>query len=206
MRAENTPVMALLTFAYDVRGFQFVDVPPWLWSERFDVSFTPDRDEKALEPGTPRAEMDAFFGRTRQRLQAVLRDRFGLVLRAETRTMPVYAMEVTKSGQKLTTGDAAGFPSMHAEDGRAEATSATMKMLTDLLSSLLDRPVIDETGLKGIYDFKLEWTPDLDPQSPAAGGPSIFTALTEQLGLRLESKKEPAPVYVIETVKKPGEN
>lgn len=206
LRAENTSVMSLLTFAYDVRGFQFVEVPLWVWSDHFDVSFTPDRSEKLPEPGTARSDADAFFSRTRQRLQAVLRDRFGLILRPETRTMPVYALVATRTGHKLTTGDAAVFPAMHADEGHVTAKSASIKMLTDLLSSLLDRPVIDDTGLTGIYDFKLDWTPDLDQQSPGTAGPSIFTALSEQLGLRLDSKREPAPVYVIEKIEKPHEN
>ncbi|HTA46683.1 MAG TPA: TIGR03435 family protein [Bryobacteraceae bacterium] len=214
LRAQNTPVMALLTFAYDVRGFQFVDVPSWVWNDHFDVSFTPDKSEKLPEPGTARSDMDAFFGRTRQRLQAVLRDRFGVVLRAETRTMPVYALTISKSGYKLTAGDVAVFPSVNANERQATAKSASMKMLADLLSSELDRPVVNETGLDGIYDFKLEWTPEIDPAPPAAndgpaaagGGPSIFTALSEQLGLRLESKRAPARVYVIEKIEKPSEN
>lgn len=207
LRAQNTPALALLTFAYDVREFQFADVPPWVRDETFDLSFTPDRSEKLPEQGTPRNEIDAFFSRNRQRLQAVLRDRFGLVLRAESRTMPVYALAISKSGSKLTPGDSAVFPSVHASvnaEGHVTATSASIRMLTDLLSSMLDRPVVNETGLDGIYDFKLDWTPDTNDN--AAGGPSIFTAVSEQLGLRLEGKKAPAPVYVIEKIDKPGDN
>jgi uncharacterized protein (TIGR03435 family) len=87
-----------------------------------------------------------------------------------------------------------------------------MKMLSEQLSRLLGRPVTDETGLDGPYDFKLEWTPDSvaqllpDNSVSATGGPSIFTAVTEQLGLRLESRRGPVPVYVIEKIDKPGEN
>ena len=85
-------------------------------------------------------------------------------------------------------------------------------MLIGFLSRQLDHSVIDDTGLTGQYDFKLEWTPDSSVQVPpneqatAAGGPSIFTALSEQLGLRLETRKGPVPVYVIEKIEKPGEN
>ena len=87
-----------------------------------------------------------------------------------------------------------------------------MKMLADQLSLILGRPVSNETGLDGLYNFKLEWTPDA-PAQPSPDGPvnavvgaSIFTALTEQLGLRLESRRGPVPVYVIEKIEKPGEN
>ncbi len=76
-------------------------------------------------------------------------------------------------------------------------------MLAKQLSGELRRPVHDETGLTGQYDFKLEWAPDLDA---SATGPSIFTALTDQLGLRLESKKGPVQVYVIEKIEHPSEN
>jgi uncharacterized protein (TIGR03435 family) len=85
-------------------------------------------------------------------------------------------------------------------------------MLTDFLSRQLDRTVIDDTGLSGQYDFKLEWTPDSPLHGPpneqaiANDGPSIFTALSEQLGLRLASRKGAVPVYVIEKIEKPGDN
>ena len=214
MRAQNTSVMSLLTFAWDVRAFQFADVPSWVWSDRFDVSFTPEKSEKLPEPGANRSDAEAYFSRTRQRLQAVLQDRFGLILRAEMRTMPVYALTISRNGNKLSPGDAKVFPSIHADGRQATAKSATMKMLTDLLSSQLDRPVVNETGLDGIYDFKLEWSAESNGAPPtqddgaagSAGGPSIFTALSEQLGLRLESKKAPAQVYVIEKIEKPSEN
>lgn len=79
---------------------------------------------------------------------------------------------------------------------------AYIKGLTETLSNVLGRPVTNETGLDGPYDYKLEWT----PEGSDAGGPSIFTALTEQLGLRLESKKGPVQVFVIEKIEKPSEN
>jgi uncharacterized protein (TIGR03435 family) len=86
-------------------------------------------------------------------------------------------------------------------------------MLADYLAGELGRPVANQTGLEGLYNFKLEWTRDApaqpaSPDQPAstATGPSIFTALTEQLGLRLESRRGPVPVYVIEKIEKPGEN
>jgi len=83
-------------------------------------------------------------------------------------------------------------------------------MLTMMLSQNLGRPVIDQTGLNGLYDFHLTWTPDagLSQAAPAASenGPSLFTALTDQLGLKLESKKSPVQVYVVEKIEQPKEN
>jgi uncharacterized protein (TIGR03435 family) len=212
LKAENCSVMTLLTVAYDLRAFQFVDVPSWVWSERFDVSFTPDREEKLPARDAPRAEGEGFYKRNQQRLQAVLRDRFGLVLRAELRTMPVYALTVAKGGTKLVATERQTFPEIRVGNGKVVATDATIKEVVAFLKDATSRPVIDETGLKGAYDFTMTWTPDEAPAGPPeeyrapADGPSLFTAITEQLGLRLEARKAPAAVFVIEKIEKPSEN
>ena len=146
-------------------------------------------------------------------MQAVMRDRFGLVMRVETRELPVYALVPAKGGHKLSppSSDKPG-PMLGFVGSRVTAFNAPVKMLTDFLSVQVGRPVADDTGLSGQYDFKLEWTPDApvqartDQQAAAPDGPSIFTALTEQLGLRLDSRKGPVPVYVIEKIEKPGDN
>jgi uncharacterized protein (TIGR03435 family) len=214
MRSQNTAVMMLLTFAYDVRDYQFVGVPGWVRSDRYDISFTPDKPEGAPAPGMSRQQLEGMFNRNRQRMQALLRDRFNLVLRAETRELPIYALSVAKNGPKLT--PAADPKAMHlsVSRGKISATAVDLKMLADNLAGLTGRFVANETGVGGSYDFTLEWTPDAPPQPKQPGepveaneaGPSIFTALTEQLGLKLESKKGPVPVYVIERVSKPTEN
>ncbi|HWF07573.1 MAG TPA: TIGR03435 family protein [Bryobacteraceae bacterium] len=108
--------------------------------------------------------------------------------------------------------DRKAFSDIRADNGRVIATTAAMSNLTDLLAGAVNRPVVDETGLNGTYDFTLNWTPDDPPAGPPeeyhapADGPSLFTAITEQLGLRLESKRAPAPVFVIEKIETPGEN
>lgn len=222
MRAQNVAVVMMLTFAYDVPASLLADVPDWAKSERFDVTFTPDREE-SFGPGMPPDQMEGAISRQRQRMQTVLRDRFGLVLRAESREMPIYSLTVAKGGAKLTpaAGDGAGRKMMMSP-GRINAADADMKMLTSLLSNQLGRPVVDETGLEGRFDFVMEWTPDGPMMGPAGtpvpvapGGPpsvgggdgaSIFTALTEQLGLKLESRKGPAPVLVVEKIEKPEAN
>jgi uncharacterized protein (TIGR03435 family) len=220
MSAVNVTVLSLMMFAYDVRESQFIDVPGWVKSERFDVSFTPDKPEPGIlkAPGSFRT-LQSTFDRHRQRMQAVLRDRFGLVLRSETRELPMYALVVAKGGPKLgVPEDANAGPNMRANRGEITAQSAYLKMLTDTLSMLLGRFVANATGLDGPYDFKLQWTPDPSqltgkaavPDSPPISDEdnqtSIFTALTEQLGLRLESRKGPVPVFVVEKVERPGEN
>ena len=214
IRSQNTPVMMLLTFAYDVRDYQFIGVPGWVRAERYDISFTPDKPEGAPGPGMSRQQLEGMFNRNRQRMQAVLRDRFNLVLRAETHELPIYALSIARNGMKLN--PAADPKAMHLSmsRGKITATAVDLKMLADSLSGLVGRFVANQTGLDASYDFTLEWTPDSpgppkqpgEPMEANESGPSLFTALTEQLGLRLESKKGPVPVYVIERIEKPSAN
>ncbi len=205
VRTENTSVLTLLTFAYDVRDFQFVDVPGWVSTERYDVSFTPDQPEAAaagpkMDLGTRRQ----MFERQRQRMQAVLRDRFGLVLREQEKELPYYAITLAKSGHKLTPAEGGRGPSLRTGHREMSGTSVDVEMLTDPLSNMLRRAVRNETGLKGIWDFKIDWTADID--GGEEGGFTIVTALNEQLGLKLESRKGPVKVFAIEKITKPTEN
>jgi bla regulator protein BlaR1 len=216
LRTINTSVINLLAFAYNVRDYQFVGAPGWASSEHFDVILTPDRPETAVGPDSSLKDAMASQSRNQQRLQAVLRDRFGLVVRTENRELPIYALVTAKGGPKLSIHPEGGSPAhfLGNGNGHIDANGAVMSMLTNHLSYDLGRPVIDETGLTGQYDFKLDWTPDLnptisdaaEPSNTAATGPSIFTALTDQLGLRLQSTKGPVVVYVIEKIQPPSEN
>lgn len=213
LRMQNVTAMLMLTFAYGVRNYQIAGAPGWASSDRFDVSFTPDKTEASLGPNITVSELESVMGRQKQRTQAVLRDRFGLILRAETHELPMYALIPAKGGPRLSR-PAAGDrgPLLGGNPGRITGRGVTIRMLADQLSGVLGRPVSDETGLDGPYNFDLAWTPDSPaqaaPDEPASptGGPSLFTALTEQLGLRLESRKGPVQVYVVEKIEKPGEN
>jgi uncharacterized protein (TIGR03435 family) len=140
-----------------------------------------------------------------------LRDRFGLVLRAEMHDMPIYALTIAKGGSKLATakGEKKG-PSLSTSNdptgAKMTGIGVYMSMVTPTLSSLLGRYVGNETGLDGPFDFELTWTPTEGPQNPDVAGATIFTAVTEQLGLRLEGKRGPVPVFVIEKIDKPSAN
>ena len=216
LQTENTTLMTLLGFAYHVPDYRIVGAPGWVSSERYDVTFTPDKTDVGPGPGVSLKDLDAWTDRSRQRLQAVLRDRFGLLLRASTREMPIYALTAAKGGNRLVphakNGPPVGF--YYYGPGHIEATETSLQALADHLSNDVGRPVVDETGLMGQYDFKLVWTPDSEVSlgTPPAGvsssgaGPSIFTALTEQLGLRLESTKGPVQIYAVEKVERPTEN
>jgi len=208
LRTENTNTMALLTFAFDVRDYQIIGAPGWVNADRFNIIATADQPEAMPGPNMKRDEMEASFARQRQRMQGLLLDRFNLVIKPETREMPIYSLLIAKGGAKLTEA-AEGPPNMRMQRGRLMARGMTLDNLTNALSTILGRPVANDTGLTARYDFEFEWTPDTpatDDGVPGDGPPTIFTAIREKLGLRLESKKGPGKVYVIERIEKPSEN
>ena len=147
-------------------------------------------------------------------LQALLAERFQMRVLRETKELPVYALVVGKSGPQLHEAEGAGN-GMRIGRGRVTTQAISMEPFAKNLGKLLGRTVVDRTGLEGKFAFTLEWTPDpgqpmglLGP-SPASAddsGPSIFTALQEQLGLKLEPQKGPVEILVIDHVEKPSEN
>ncbi len=211
-RSQSTAVINLLTIAYDIAEYQVIGAPAWMSSDRYDVTFTPDKAQPPPGPATSQKDRQAYNTANRQRLQAVLRDRFGLVLRVETRELPIYVLRQAKSGSRLSP-HAEGAPELigiHA--GSIVGGKVGTDILAKMLSGEFRRPVYDETGLTGKYDFKLDWTPDSDASAdtasaglntPAPG--SLFGAI-DQLGLRLESKRGPVQVYVVEKIARPAEN
>jgi uncharacterized protein (TIGR03435 family) len=152
----------------------------------------------------------------RRMMQSLLAERFKLVVHRVAKEMPVYALVVAKNGSRLQLAktDETNF---RGSRGLYDCQAVPVSMLAGQLGRTLGRPVTDETGLKGQYDFKLEWTPTPDEPPPGPEplarsvpdqtGPSIFTALQEQLGLKLESRKGQVDVLVIDSVEKvPTEN
>jgi uncharacterized protein (TIGR03435 family) len=209
---SNATAVDLILLAYQIPDYRLSGAPGWAKSERYDVTWTPAEPEIA-GTGTVNAAELARRNRQWQRLQAILRDRFGLVLRMETRELPVYALVQLEGGIKLSRTDGQPSSFLGHGPGRLTATAQRIGRLATFLSSELGRPVIDETGLDGQYDFKLEWDPtDSAPTSSSDGvsnpltGVSLVSALKEQLGLRLVSKKGPVQVYVLEKIEHPSEN
>jgi bla regulator protein blaR1 len=211
-RSKNTPVIMLLTVAYDISDYQVLSAPAWVYSDCYDVMFTPDKAQAPPGRGAALKDQRAYRSRNQQRLQAVLRDRFGLVVRVETRELPIYVLRQAKSGSRLSL-HAEGTPELiQVHAGSLVGGKVTIDILAKMLSGEFHRPVHDETGLTGEYDFKLDWTPDPDASADAApaglSSPtigSIFGAI-DQLGLRLESKRGPVQVYVVEKIERPTEN
>jgi len=212
LRARNDTAMDLLTFAYDARDYQFLGAPAWAKNDRFEIVLTPDKADVVPDGPMSREQLDGWLVRNRQRMQAVLHDRFGLVLRAETRELPLYVLTIGKGGHKLAApADPKRGINFNINNGQTiNARSSTMRMLCDALARLLGHFVRDETGLDGSFDFKMDFAriaaDPAEANSSDPARPSIFTALSEQLGLRLESKKGPVPVLVIDKLERPTEN
>jgi uncharacterized protein (TIGR03435 family) len=139
-------------------------------------------------------------------LQTLMVDRFGLRFHQEMREATVYSLGIGKGGVKLTRHDDGTGTVARTTCGHMTGRRVTAAVIATMLSRLLERDVHDDTGLPGKYDFELNWTPDAGPCSEQAGGPSIFTAVRQQLGLRLDSTKGPLEFLVIEHVEKPSGN
>jgi uncharacterized protein (TIGR03435 family) len=221
LRVSGATLKGLLASAYQVRSFQISSGPGWIDSEHFDVIGKADRSAGSEDqPGDLRQVSERQY-QTRQeqmrpKLQALLADRFQLRLHREMREQPVYVLVVSKSGTRLR--QSAEFRGLRVGGGQLIGNGATLEMLTTALAGQLGgRSVLDRTELKGAFEFKLEWTPDRgDSGPPSQGvevplaapptGPSLFTALEEQLGLRLESAKGPVEFLVIDHVERPSGN
>jgi uncharacterized protein (TIGR03435 family) len=189
-------VMQTLTWAWKVKNYQVLNAPAWLGQERFEISATLGRP--------------ASDDQVRLMMQGLLAERFKLKLHRETRETPVYALVTGKSGPKFVEAPI-GAPEegrgVNIVSGKMIARDATMPELVDVLTTNLDRPVIDQTNLTAHYDFDLTWD---QPDVPGASawtpiGPAIFTPI-QSLGLRLEAQEVSVEMLVIDSVSRPSEN
>ena len=177
--------------------------PAWLTTEYWDVA-------AKLPPNMPTSEKE-LNRKTELMLQTLLADRFRLLVHREKRDQQVYALVRAKDGLKLKPSSAGQFSAKFVS-GRYEFRNTSMEGLAEWLYSPLgsrqpaDRLVIDMTGLKGSFDFTLEWAPVSVQPDPTATGPSLFTALEEQLGLKLQPQRSAAEFLVIDHAERPSEN
>ena len=186
---KTATMVDLIHQAYGIDSDKILGGPNWLEMDRFDVI--------AKVPEDTTADAQKLM------LQSLLADRFKLVLHKDTKPLPAYALVVAKNGCKLKPVE--GGHGSRSSWGRGKATMerGSMEGLANALSRILDRPVADETGLQGVFNFTLEWTPD----GAEEAGASIFTAIQEQLGLKLEPRKVPAVYIVVDKAEKvPLEN
>jgi len=227
-------IKQIIKFAYDIKSDNRLSGgPSWINSEKYDIEA---KEEVSIAQKVQKLPFEEQANQVRLMVQALLADRFKLKVSHETKDLPVYTLVVAKGGSKLkptevpppaTDGTSApnkqfrGFRMMGP--GQLSATNIDVSFLADILSGQpeLGRNVIDQTGLKGNYDWTLKWTPEetaamfkgadgshapADAPPPDSSGPSIFTALQEQLGLKLEPRKGPVETLVIDSIEKPSEN
>jgi uncharacterized protein (TIGR03435 family) len=202
--AVQASIQGLLLYAYGVKEYQIIGIAPRdaPWMDFFDIA--------ATTPGGDTAPED----QVRQMVQELLADRFQLKLHRETRELPVYNLIVGKNGSKLKAGSADSKPGGTMTQSRQVIRMTFLnRPMSDLIRRLnfssIDRPVLDKTGLKGVYDFTLEFSPAPNAESNGGADPagaSIFTAVQEQLGLKLEPAREPTEVLVIDHVEGPSAN
>ena len=233
--ATNMSPLALIRTAYRLQGFQLVGAPSWLGTQHFDIVAKADGDlfPSNLVSNTPRPLELALRG--------LLADRFQLLVHNETRQLPIYALVVARTDGRLGSnlvrsmidcvafiaaarggasppppvGDQAPPCSARSGLGRLSGNSIALAQLAGFLAPYVDRAVVDQTDLTGVFNFDLTWTPDqpspntVRPDERAVVPPnatSIFTAVQEQLGLKLEPTRGPVDVLVIDHVEKPSED
>jgi uncharacterized protein (TIGR03435 family) len=203
--AYSVTLRELIMITYELDAQQITGGPAWVASDEYDVEAVAGEGVDIHEQG-------------QAMLAKLLADRFQLKFHREQRTIPVYALTVAKGGSKLTAAKEGGMQNAGCEhfgacSFRSEPLAHFVRWLAN---AVLDRPVVDKTGIAGTFDFTLKWTPDESQfstsglRAPAAGdnamAPPLFTAIEEQLGLKLEPEKAPAEVLVIDHVERPTEN
>jgi uncharacterized protein (TIGR03435 family) len=207
--ARNFTVEGLITLAYNLHETQLIGGPDWMKTDHFDLDVLPDHE------GLPSLEQ------ARGIVRKLLADRFALKFHEETKELSVYVLSGAKTGPKFakSSSDPSSPPGMGGPPGRMMMRNGTMAEFAMVMQGVLDRPVVDQTGLKDRYDFTLRWTPDEsqyggripppnsgDNSAAADAPPPLFTAIQEQLGLKLDAMKAPAKVMVIDSVAKPTAN
>jgi uncharacterized protein (TIGR03435 family) len=203
LSAQGVTLVQLMIIAYGVlTPDQIEGLPSWSASTQFSIDAKMDDDTVARFQKLSQADRGSA---NREMLQGMLADRFQLKAHHENRERPVYELVIAKGGVKLketAAGESGGYS---MGNGKLSGKGIQISSLTFSLSNEVGRYVVDKTGLTGKYDMDLKWTPD-DEQGSADAGPSIFTALEEQLGLKLVAAKGPVDTVVVDHIEKPSEN
>jgi uncharacterized protein (TIGR03435 family) len=188
--AENVALNFLVEQAYGVRNYQVLGGPSWINEQHYDIQASSDSATEA---------------QMRRMLQGLLADRFQLKIRRETRELPIYALVVAKNGPKikpLKPGEGKRGGIGWDRDGLF-AYQSTMEQIGHALENQLGRPVIDKTGLPGLYELRVQYDERRLTEATAdSERPSIFTAFQDQLGLRLEAQRGAIEVLVIESAQR----
>ena len=214
--AENASLKILIQYdAYGVPGPQLLGGPDWLATQKFDIDAKVDDQTAERMDKLPNEQRNLLM---HQLVQQLLEDRFKLAVHWEHKELPVYALVVEKASTGIHPAKDPDKDSRSSTNGTLTDEGVTMtdlaQQMTQILNREVGRVVIDKTGLQGKYDLTLTWSPDnhsanfsnASADNSAPLGPSIFTAVKEQLGLKLESTKAPVEVLVIDHVEAPSEN
>lgn len=206
LTAVNVSLRSLIVRAYGMKDFQ-VEGPPWLNSERFDIA--------AKFPDAFPKDRDGYNAGLRAMMQKMLADRFKLAVHQERKVLSVYGLVAAKGGIKFK--EAPEGPSNSQSRGtHYEGTSVTMAKFAEFLERRLELPVLDMSGLKGVYNLTLDWVPEPrqsaertgdSPVADSPSGPTLTVAIQEQLGLKLEMRKAPIEILVVDHAERaPTEN
>jgi len=197
---ENNTMANIICFAYSIQKSQIINAPQWFNDQPWNIEGVPDVE------GVP------SWPQYRQMLRTLLATRFGLVVHPDKRELSVYAITVAKGGPKLEKSksdpDALSDQSGHGV-GQAQYmkfTNDSMANFAETMQLMVDKPVVDQTNLSGRYDFSLLWTPDTMRATPTDTAPSLFTAVQEQLGLKMEATRAATKVLVIDAATLPTQN
>ena len=201
IHVESNTVTNIICFAYSIQKNQIINAPKWFDEQRWDIDGVPDVEGKPS------------WAQYKRMLQKLLAARFGLQMHQDKRELPVYVLTVAKNGPKLekTKSDPGA---LNNASGHGIGSAQYMKFTNESMSDLAqlfqivggDKPVVDQTNLSGRYDFTLTWTPDSIRASEPNAPPGLFTAVQEQLGLKLEAKRAATDVFVIDAATRPTQN
>ena len=193
---ENETMNDIISFAYGVHAKQIVDAPAWFGTVRFDIRGLPDVE------GIPNT------AQYREMVIKLMADRFQLKFHRDRREMSCYAVTVAKGGPKMEASKSEGLQDQTGNNNGSRAswrfTNNSMEEFAKFLQWVLDRPVVDQTGLQGKYDFKLTWTKDLAPATDENAAPGFFTAIQEQAGLKVEPSRAQVDVLVVDHAEQPS--
>jgi uncharacterized protein (TIGR03435 family) len=195
MTIRNFSLRSLIRVAYGVKEYQVIGGPKWMDSDRYNIN------AKAAGPAKDPELM--------LMLQTLLTERFKLEVHRQSKSTSGYALVVAKSGLKIKPVADHGNDSTSSHGGSLAAKGVSMARLSEWLARRLSVPVVNATGVSGVFDFKLEWTPEeTSPGTPSSAGPdfSLVAALQEQLGVKLEARKVSMEMIVVDRAEKVSEN
>jgi len=208
LTAANVNLRSLIVMAYGLKDYQ-VEAPEWLRSERFDIA--------AKFPEALPRNREKYQAGLQAMMRQMLLERFKLATHGDSRIMPVYGLVVAKSGIKFKEVPDGDSHNSDSDNTHYTGTCVDMGSFATFLARRMDLPVLDMTGLKGFYDLKLDWVPESRDSGEGKGdsatltdtamGPTLTVALQEQLGLKLETRKAPIEILVVDHAERvPTEN